>query len=171
MTISMYQASVPTLVRGLTNLNTILGKAQAHAAAKQIEPSVFVNARLYPDMLPLVGQVFIATDTAKGCAARLAGVDAPKYDDVEATFDELIARVQKTIDYLKEFDAAPFEGAESRTVTLKMRNGPVEFTGISYLQNFALPNFYFHITTAYDILRHHGVELGKLDFLGSPLNN
>ncbi|MBC8724732.1 DUF1993 domain-containing protein [Paraburkholderia sp. 31.1] len=166
MSISMYQASVPVLIRGLTNLQAILVKAEAHAAAKQIEPSVFTNARLAPDMLPFVRQVYIASDTAKGCAARLAGVEPPKFDDVEQTFDELQARIQKTIDYLKEFNAAQIDGSESRTITLKMRTGSIEFTGASYLFGFVLPNFYFHVTTAYDILRHNGVELGKLDYLG-----
>jgi hypothetical protein len=166
MSISMYQASVPVLIRGLTNLQHILGKAQAHAAEKQIDPSVFIDARLFPDMLPLVRQVYIATDTAKGCAARLAGVEPPSYPDVENTFDDLHARIQKTIDYLKGFDAAQIDGAETRQIVLKMRVGPLEFTGLSYLLGFVLPNFFFHVTTAYDILRHNGVELGKLDYLG-----
>ncbi|CAN0618903.1 conserved protein of unknown function [Burkholderia multivorans] len=170
MSISMYQASVPVLIRGLTNLQHILGKAQAHAAARQIDPSVLTGARLFPDMLPLARQVYIATDTAKGCAARLAGVEAPVYDDVEKTFDELHARVQKTIDYLKGFDAAQIDGSEARQITLKMRVGPLEFTGLTYLLHFVLPNFFFHVTTAYDILRHNGVELGKLDFLGGHGN-
>jgi uncharacterized protein len=166
MSISMYQASLPVLIRGLTNLQAILGKAEAHAAAKQIEPSVFTNSRLAPDMLPLVRQIYIVSDTAKGCAARLAGVEPPKFEDVEQTFDELQSRLQKTIDYLKEFNAAQIDGSDSRTITLKMRSGPLEFTGLSYLFGFVLPNFYFHITTAYGILRHNGVELGKLDYLG-----
>jgi uncharacterized protein len=166
MSISMYQASVPVLMRGLTNLQAILGKAQAHAAEKQIDPSALTGARLFPDMLPLVRQVYIATDTAKGCAARLAGVDIPKYDDVELTFDELIARIEKTNAYLKEFTAAQIDGTEERSITLKMRTGPVEFSGVDYLLAFALPNFFFHVTTAYDILRHNGVEIGKLDYLG-----
>jgi hypothetical protein len=113
-----------------------------------------------------VRQVYIASDTAKGCAARLAGVEPPKFEDVEQTFDELQARIQKTIDYLKEFNAAQIDGSESRTITLKMRPGLIEFTGVSYLFGFVLPNFFFHVTTAYDILRHNGVELGKLDYLG-----
>jgi hypothetical protein len=167
MSISMYQASVPVLVRGLTSLQAILGKAEAHAAEKQIDPSVFLGARLFPDMLPLVRQVYIVTDTAKGCAARLANVEAPKYEDVEMTFEDLQARLQKTIDYLREFNAEQIDGSEDRTVTLKMRSGPVEFSGLNYLLQFALPNFYFHVTTAYDILRHNGVELGKLDYLGA----
>jgi hypothetical protein len=167
MSISMYQASVPVLVRGLTSLQAILGKAEAHAAEKQIDPSVFIGARLFPDMLPLVRQVYITTDTAKGCAARLAGVEPPKFDDVEVTFEDLHARIQKTIDYLKEFNAAQIDGSEERSITLKMRSGPVEFTGLSYLLQFVMPNFYFHVTTSYDILRHNGVELGKLDYLGA----
>ena len=166
MSISMYQASLPALVRGLTSLQAILGKAEAHAAEKQIDPSVFINTRLFPDMLPLARQVYITTDTAKGCVARLAGVEPPKYDDVETTFEELHARIQKTIDYLKEFNAAQIDGSEEHTITLKMRSGPIEFTGVNYLLQFVLPNFYFHVTTAYDTLRHHGVELGKLDYLG-----
>lgn len=166
MSISMYQASVPVLLHGLTNLQAILGKGEAHAAEKQIDPSVFTGARLFPDMLPLARQIHIATDTAKGCAARLADVEAPRYEDVEFTFDELQARIQKTIDYLKEFKPAQIDGSEERTITLKMRTGPIEFTGMSYLLHFVLPNFFFHVTTAYDILRHNGVELGKLDYLG-----
>jgi uncharacterized protein len=166
MSISMYQASLPVLLRGLTGLQTILGKAEAHAAEKQIDPSVFINARLYPDMLPLVRQIHIVTDTAKGCAARLAGVEPPRYEDVETTFEELQARLQKTIDYLKEFNAAQIDGSEDRAITLKMRSGPVEFNGLSYLLQFVLPNFYFHVTTAYGILRHNGVEIGKMDYLG-----
>ncbi|HTR08426.1 MAG TPA: DUF1993 domain-containing protein [Paraburkholderia sp.] len=167
MSISMYQASVPVLVRGLTNLQNIIGKAQAHAAEKQIDPSALTGARLFPDMLPLARQIHIATDTAKGCAARLADVDAPKFEDVEVTFDELHARIQKTIDYLNTFKPDQIDGSEERSITLKLRSGPIEFTGQSYLLGFVMPNFYFHITTAYDILRHNGVELGKLDYLGT----
>lgn len=166
MSISMYQASVPVLIRGLTNLQHILGKAQAHAAEKQIDPSVLLGARLFPDMLPLVRQLFIATDMAKGCAARLSGVEPPVYEDVENTFDELHARIQKTIDYLKGFDATQIDGSEARQIVLKMRVGPLEFAGLAYLLDFVMPNFYFHVTTAYDILRHNGVELSKFDFLG-----
>ncbi|WP_310632522.1 DUF1993 domain-containing protein [Paraburkholderia sp.] len=167
MSITLYQASVPVLTRGLANLQNIIGKAQAHAAEKQIDPTVFTAARLFPDMLPLLRQIHIATDTAKGCAARLAGVEAPKFEDVEVTFDELHARIQKTIDYLNTFKPEQIDGNEEKTITLKMRSGPIEFTGLSYLLSFVLPNFFFHVTTAYDILRHNGVELGKLDYLGS----
>lgn len=171
MSITLFQASVPVLVRGLTNLQTIIGKAQAHAAEKQIDPSVLSSARLFPDMLPLSRQVHIATDIAKGCAARLAGVEPIKFDDVEVTFDELDARIQKTIDYLKQFTAEQIDGNEERRITLKMRSGALEFNGSNYLLAFVLPNFYFHITTTYDILRHNGVELGKLDYLGKPSND
>ncbi|HEY3597734.1 MAG TPA: DUF1993 domain-containing protein [Paraburkholderia sp.] len=166
MTISMYQASVPVLLRGLTNLQAILGKAQAHAAEKQIDPSVFVNSRLFPDMLPLARQVHLAADAAKFCVARLAGVDAPRYDDVEFTFDELFARIQKTIDYVKGFTAEQIDGSAERPIAIKMRSGPVEFSGANYLLGFVLPNFFFHVTTAYDILRHNGVDVGKMDYLG-----
>jgi uncharacterized protein len=166
MTISMYRASVPVLIRGLTNLQAILDKGQAHAAEKQLDPSVLPNARLFPDMLPLARQVHIVTDNAKGCAARLAGVEAPKYDDVEVSFDELAARIEKTIAYLKEFKPEQIDGSEARHISLKMRSGPVEFSGLDYLLGFVLPNFYFHITTAYNILRHNGIEVGKMDFLG-----
>ncbi|HEY1610831.1 MAG TPA: DUF1993 domain-containing protein [Paraburkholderia sp.] len=168
MSITMFKASVPALLRGLSNLQHIIGKAQAHAAEKQIDPSVLVNARLFPDMLPFARQIYIVTDTAKGCAARLAEVEAPKFDDVEVTFDELNARLQKTIDYLTTFKPEQIDGSEERRITLKMRSGAIEFSGIDYLAHFVLPNFYFHITTAYDILRHNGVELGKLDYLGKP---
>jgi uncharacterized protein len=171
MTISMYQASVPVLIRALTNLQAILGKGQAYAAEKQIDPSVLPGSRLFPDMLPLARQVHIATDSAKGCAARLAGVEAPKYDDVEMSFDELIARIEKTIVYLKEFKPEQIDGSEARRISLKMRSGPVEFSGIDYLLGFVLPNLYFHVTTAYNILRHNGVDVGKMDFLGKPNNS
>jgi len=166
MTISMFQASVPVFVRGLENLQAILGKAQVHAAQKQINPQVFTQARLFPDMFPLTHQIYIATNTAKGSAARLAGLEIPKYDDVEASFDELDARIRKTLAYLKGFKAEQIDGSESRTVTLEMHSKPVQFTGLSYLLTFALPNFYFHVTTAYNILRHNGVEIGKADYLG-----
>jgi hypothetical protein len=168
MSITMFQASVPVLLHGLGNLQHVIGKAQAHAAEKQIDPSALIGARLFPDMLPLARQIYIATDTAKGCAARLANMEAPKFDDVEVTFDELHARIQKTIDYLKTFKPEQIDGSEEHSITLKMRSGPIEFTGLNYLLYFVLPNFYFHITTAYDILRHNGVELGKLDYLGKP---
>ncbi|TXH39228.1 MAG: DUF1993 domain-containing protein [Rhodospirillaceae bacterium] len=166
MTISMYQASVPVLVRQLTNLAAILKKAEDHAEAKKIDPSVFINARLAPDMFALARQVQIASDTAKGCAARLAGVEVPSYADTETTFAELQARISKTLDFLKGIKAEQIDGSEDREVVLKMRSGDVTFRGQPYLLDFALPNLYFHVTTVYAILRHNGVEIGKMDYLG-----
>lgn len=166
MSLSMYQASVPVFVRMLTNLQAILDKGAKHAEARKIDPSVFVNARLAPDMFALARQVQVATDAAKGCAARLAGVEVPSYADTEATFPELQARVARTIDFLKSLKPQQIDGSEDRTVTLKLRGKDVSFKGQPYLLGFAMPNFYFHVTTAYDILRHNGVEVGKMDFLG-----
>lgn len=151
----------------LTNLAAILDKAAAHAEAKKIDPTVLVNSRLYPDMLPLVKQVQIASDHAKGAAARLAGLESPKFEDNEATFPELGARIQKTISYLNTLKPEQIDGSEERTITLPLRTRTLTFQGMPYLLNFALPNFYFHVTTAYDIFRHNGVELGKKDFIGS----
>jgi hypothetical protein len=166
MSLSIYDASVPVFTRGLTNLRAVLQKAHDHALTKQIEPSVLLASRLYPNMHPLTRQVQIASDAAKFCVSRLAGVEPPKYEDVEVTFDELYARIDKTIAYLQGFDAAKLEGSESRTVTLTVPSGKLEFVGQVYLLHFAVPNFFFHVTTAYGILRHNGVELGKFDYLG-----
>lgn len=166
MTLSMYQASVPVLARGLENLAAILAKAAAHAEAKKIDPAIFLNARLAPDMFPLSRQIQIASDAAKACVARLAGIEVPGYPDTESTFPELQARIAKTIAFVKSATAAQIDGSEARTVTLKMRGEEVTFRGQDYLLNLALPNFYFHVTTAYDILRHNGVDLGKSDYLG-----
>ncbi|MGH9906131.1 MAG: DUF1993 domain-containing protein [Pyrinomonadaceae bacterium] len=168
MTISMYQASVPASIRMLNNLSAILEKAAAHAEAKKIDPAVLTNSRLYPDMLPLARQIHIATDQAKGCGARLAGVEPPKFEDKETTFPELIARIEKTISFLRELKPEQIDGSEEKTITLQVRNNTLTFEGMPYLLNFALPNFYFHVTTAYDILRHCGVEIGKRDYLGAP---
>jgi hypothetical protein len=162
----MYQASIPVFLRNLTNLKAILEKGAADAEARKIEPSVFVNARLAPDMLALARQVQIATDTVKGAGARLAGVDVPSFEDTETTFPELQARLDKTIAFLKGLKAEQIDGSEERTITLKMRSGEVNFTGQNYLLNFVLPNLFFHCTTAYAILRHNGVQVGKMDFLG-----
>jgi hypothetical protein len=167
MKMSMYQAAVPPSIRSLTNLVAILEKAVAHCEAKKIDPVVLVNARLFPDMFPLSRQVQIATDVAKGGAARLAGQDPPAYEDKESTFAELIARVQKTIVFLKTFREEQFAGCEDKTITLKMRSGDRKMQGLPYVQSFVLPNVYFHVTTAYNILRHNGVEIGKQDFLGA----
>jgi len=167
MKISMYQVSVPTFIRMLNNLGAVLDRGAAHAEARKIDPSVLINSRLYPDMLPLARQVQIAGDTAKGAAARLAGLEAPKYEDTETTFADLKGRIQKTISYLNTFKPEQIDGSEDRTITLQIRGNPVTHQGMAYLLNQALPNFYFHVTTAYDILRHCGVELGKADFLGT----
>ncbi|HEU4825877.1 MAG TPA: DUF1993 family protein [Dongiaceae bacterium] len=166
MTLSMYQASVPVFVRGLENLSAVLAKGAAHAEAKKIDPAVFVNARLAPDMFALARQIQIASDAAKGCVARLAGAEVPSYPDTESTFPELEARIAKTIAFVKGFTATQIDGSEERSVLLKMRSGDMTFRGQDYLFKLTLPNFYFHITTAYDILRHNGVEVGKMDYLG-----
>ena len=166
MTISMYQASVPVFTRMLNNLATILEKAAAHAEAKKIDPAVFTNDRLYPDMLPLARQIMIASDTAKGGAARLAGVEPPSYEDNETTFPELIERLRKTIAYLNTLKPAQIDGSEKKTITLKTRNDTLTFEGMTFLLNRALPNLYFHVSTAYAILRHNGVDIGKKDYLG-----
>ena len=167
MPLSMYQASIPVLERVLGNLSAMLDKAAAHAEAKKIDPAVFITARLAPDMFALARQVQIATDAAKGCAARLAGIEIPSYADTEATFPELKARIAKTVAFLKSVGQTQVDGSEERTITLKIRGKDTSLTGQAYLLTFALPNFYFHVTTAYDILRHNGVELGKMDYLGS----
>jgi hypothetical protein len=167
MTISMYQASVPVFMRMLTNLNGILSKGAAHAQAKKIDESVLLNARLSPDMFPLTKQVHIATDFARGTAARLAGTEMPVYEDNEKTFAELMARVERTLEYLQTLKAAQIDGSEAREIVRPIRGEPKKFTGINYLLQFALPNFYFHLTTAYAILRHNGIELGKMDFIGA----
>ena len=164
--ISMFQASVPVFIRMLRNLRAILEKGAAHAEAMKFEPAVLVNGRLAPDMLPLSRQVQIAADSAKGCGARLAGVEPPKYEDTEKSFPELLARVDKTMAFLKTLTPAQVDGSEERDITLQMRAGPLHFKGLQYLVHFALPNFYFHVTTAYNILRHNGVEIGKQDYIG-----
>lgn len=167
MTVNAYQATVPAFVQILTALSAILTKAQAHAEAKKIDPAVFVNARIAPDMFPLARQVQIATDHAKGASARLAGVDVPSYADTETTFAELQARIAKTLDFIKGLKPAQFDGGLDRKVTLKIAGQEMSWNGGVYLHQFALPNFYFHVTAAYAILRHNGVEVGKRDFLGS----
>jgi len=167
MTISMYQASVPAFVRGLTSLKTILEKAVAHAQAKKVDDAVFVEARLFPDMLSLARQVQIASDFARGTSARLAGVEPPPMEDNEKTLSELIARVDKSLEYVKTFTAAQIDGCEGRQITRPVRGQPKTFTALNYLLQSSLPNFYFHATTTYAILRHNGVEVGKADFIGS----
>jgi uncharacterized protein len=166
MTLSMYQASVPVFTRMLENLSAILAKAAAHAEAKKIDPAVFINARLAPDMFAFARQVQIASDAAKGCVARLAGAEVPSYPDTEASFPELQARVAKTIAFVKGFTEQQIDGSEERTCILKVRGDEMKFRGQDYLFKLSIPNFFFHVTTAYDILRHNGVELGKMDYLG-----
>jgi len=168
MKLSMYQASVTVFIRQLNNLVAILDKAAAHADAKKIDPKVLLNMRLFPDMFPLVRQVQIATDTARGGAARLAGVEVPTQEDTETTFPELVARIRKTVSYLETLKAQQFEGSEERAISWQTRSSTKSMQGLPYLLNHSLPNLYFHLTTAYNILRHAGVELGKQDFLGKP---
>jgi hypothetical protein len=162
----MYQASVPVLVRMLGSVRGCLEKGAAFADARKCDPAVLVNDRLAPDMFPLSRQVQVAADMAKGCVARLAGVEPPKFEDNETTFPELLARIDKTIEYVKALKPAQIDGSEARVVTLQLRSGPMEFKGLDYLLFFVLPNFYFHCTMTYAILRHNGVELGKMDFIG-----
>ena len=167
MTISMYRASVPAFARGLSSLAGVLGKAAAHAAARKIDESAFINARLFPDMFPLSRQVYIATDFARGTVARLAGEEPPKWDDQEATFADLIARVERAHAAVTAFTAAQIDGSEARSIVRPVRGQPHTFNGLNYLLQYALPNFYFHSATAYGILRSNGVELGKADFIGA----
>ena len=169
MTLSMYQASVPVFQRTLTALSAILDKAAAHAAQRKIEPSVLLNARLFPDMFPFVRQVQLAADFAKGAGARLAGIEVPKFADDETTFDQLKARIGRTLDFLKTLKPAQIDGSEEREITIPIGGQPQTFKGQPYLLHFAFSNFFFHVTTAYDILRHSGVEIGKRDFIG-PLS-
>lgn len=166
MAISMYQASVPVLVHVLSNLKSLLEKGVAHAEARKIDPAVLLGGRLYPDMFALCRQVQIASDTAKGGVARLAGREAPKYEDNETSFAELIARLEKTIDYIRSVPEAEINGSEERPIVLTLPSRTLTFKGLDYLQNFVIPNVYFHEVTTYGILRHNGVELGKQDFLG-----
>ena len=166
MSISMYRASVPAFVQILTALSVILDKAAAHCAAKKIDPAVLVNARLFPDMLPLSKQVQIACDFAKNTLARLSATEVVKFADDEKSLDELKARIAKTLDLVKGAKPETIDGSEEREITLPVGGQPMTFKGEMYLVNVALPNFYFHAATAYDILRHNGVEIGKRDFLG-----
>ena len=168
MQISMYQASAPRFVNTLKNLSAILDKAQAHADAKKIEPKVLTAARLFPDMFAMSRQVQSACDTAKGAVARLAGVEVPVHEDTEQTLEELKARIAKTIAFINTVKPSQVDGSEDKEVVLKFRTGEVRMKGMQYLLGHALPNFYFHATTAYDILRHNGVEVGKRDYIGTP---
>lgn len=167
MTISMYQVSIPRFVHMLNNLAAILDRAQAYAEAKKIDAATLPSARLYPDMLPLTSQVRIACDTAKRAAALLAGVDNPVYEDNETTLPELKARVERTIGFLNTIRAAQVDGTENREIVVKVGGKDTPFKGMQFLLARAIPNFYFHVTTAYDILRHNGLDVGKKDFLGN----
>jgi hypothetical protein len=168
MNISMYQASVPRFLNMLGNLSRILDKAQAHAAARKFDGTVLAASRLFPDMLPLSAQVQIACDTAKGAVARLAGIEIPVHEDTEKTLDELRARVAKTMSFIETMRPEGLDGSEDREIVIRRGEQETRFTGIQFLLGRALPNFYFHVTTAYNILRHNGVEIGKKDYLGNP---
>ena len=167
MTISMHAASVPVFKQALGGLSDVLTKAAAYAEARKIDPSVLLTERLAPDMFALTRQVQIASDSAKGAVARLAGVDVPKWEDTETSFAELLERIGKTIAYIESIPAESIDGSEERDVTITLRSGDIHFKGQRYLLNWALPNFFFHVTTAYNLLRHDGVEIGKRDFLGA----
>jgi hypothetical protein len=167
MTITIHQASVPVFVQGLKGLKGVLTKAAAHVEAKTLDPDSLLKARLYPDMFPLLRQVQIATDFAKGCTARLAGEEVPAWDDSETSFADLIARIDRAIAYVEGLDVAQFENAEDRDITLTRRGETSVVKGLAYLQTQAQPNFFFHLTTAYAILRKNGVEIGKKDYLGA----
>ncbi len=166
MTVSLYQASVPVFQKMLGNLKTILQKGESYARAKKIEPAVLLNARLHLDMFTLTRQVQIATDVAKGACARLSGQEIPKYDDTETTFADVHARIDRTLAFLATFKAADIDGQEDRDITILPGGKEMHFKGQAYLLHWALPNFYFHVMTTYAILRHHGVEVGKMDYLG-----
>ena len=167
MSLSMYQASVPAFLQTLNNLSAILDKAEAYAGNRKIDPEVLLNYRLAPDMLPFVRQIQIAADLAKGAAARLADVEVPKHDDTEKTFADLKARITNTVTFVQSIQPSDIDGSEGRDITLTLGEHTMSFKGQPYLVHFVLPNFYFHCTTAYDILRHCGVELGKRDFIGA----
>ena len=166
MKISVHALSVDVFAATLSNLSVLLEKGAAHAAARKFDPSVLVNARLAPDMFPLSRQVQIACDVAKNGIARLAGLEPPKFEDTEKTFDELRARVARTIDYIKGVPASALEGSEDRDITVTAGDRKLQFKGLPFLQRWAIPNVFFHVSTAYAILRHNGVEIGKRDFLG-----
>ncbi len=168
MTISMYQASVPRFVNILGNLSAILDKAQLHVDAKKLDPAALTSYRLFPDMLPMSKQVQIACDTAKGVVARLAGMEIPAYEDNEKTLAELKARIAKTVAFIQTVTPAQIDGSEDKEIVIKRGDKETRYKGMQFLLGHALPNFYFHVTTAYNILRHNGVEIGKRDYLGNP---
>ena len=165
MKVSMHALSVDVFANTLASLSWILEKTATHAASRKIEPAVFLSARLAPDMFPLTRQVQIACDIAKNSIARLAGQEPPRFEDTETTIEELRARIARTVDYLKGVPASALEGSETRDIKVPTRERTLEFKGLEFLQRWAIPNVFFHVTTAYNILRHNGVELGKRDFL------
>ena len=167
MSISMHSSSVPVFVRMLDNLNGWLAKAEAHALAKKFDTGVYLSARLAPDMLSFTKQIQIACDSAKFGVARLAGVESPKFEDNETTLAELRERIAKTVAYVQSVPAAQIDGTEAKDVVLPRRDGTITLKGEFYLKHFVLPNFYFHVTTVYALLRHNGVDLGKKDYLGA----
>jgi hypothetical protein len=169
MAVSMFKASAPIFVQFLTSLSAVLDKAAAHAEAKKIDPTVLLNSRLYPDMFPLVRQVRAATDHAISACGRLAGVELLTFANTESSIPELKERISKTIEFIKGIKPSQIDGTEDKEITIKFASGERKFTGQLLLLNFCLPNFYFHSTTAYDILRHCGIEVGKRDFMGTPL--
>lgn len=166
MSATMYSCSVPVMSRMLANLSRILDKAQAHVVAHKWDETVLLSTRLFPDMLPLTRQVQLATDFAKGAAARLSGVDVPKFEDTETTIDQLQTRIAKIIAFIESADVAAIEASAEREITVPTRTEPIVVSGLVFLNNMAMPNFYFHVTTSYVILRHTGIEIGKRDFLG-----
>jgi len=168
MALSMYEASVPRFVNILGNLSNILDKALVHTDAKKLDPVALSAFRLFPDMLPMTKQVQIACDTAKGAAARLAGIEIPSFEDNETTLADLKARIAKTLAFLQSLTPAQIDGSEDKVIVIKRGDKETRYSGMQYLLGHALPNFYFHVTTAYNILRHNGVELGKRDYLGNP---
>jgi hypothetical protein len=168
MSISMYQASIPRFVNILGNLSNILDKAQAHVEAKKINEATLPNYRLFPDMLPMTSQVQIACDTAKGVVARLAGVENPVHEDTEKTLADLKARIAKAIAFIQTITPRQIDGTEDKEIVIKRGDKETRYKGMQFLLGHAVPNFYFHVTTAYDILRHNGVEIGKRDYLGNP---
>jgi uncharacterized protein len=167
MPISMYQASVPVFQQHLAALKGVLAKAESQAAAMKVSPAVLLEARLHPTMFPMTRQVQIAADFAKGAPARLAGLEPPVYPDTETSFAELTARIDRTLEFLKTLRPVQVDGQEERTIEIKVGGQPRTFKGLAYLLHFAMPNFFFHVTTAYAILRHNGIELGKKDFMGT----
>lgn len=166
MSAGLYAVSVPVFDRMLRNLSTLLDKASADAEARKFDVDVLLSARLYPDMFPLLRQVQLACDFAKGASARLAGIPVPAFPDEEKTVDELKARIDRVREFVRGLDASDIDAAAARDITIKLRDGSIEMKGIDYLNNMAMPNFYFHVTTAYAILRHNGVGIGKRDFVG-----